>query len=150
MILQIYRMHEHMRILRFHFVVLCYHSWSMLWVMFSHFCCGCIANVRRLIIHASDMITQCCHSRRGHYSRDLMIWPPSQPSPASSLVHSVTEPASTQIIVLYPSFGSKSPIPFAFSIHGFQTTVSLRLSRTTSKRGLPAATTEVVDCLRLW
>jgi hypothetical protein len=48
---------------------------------------------------------------------------------------------------LYPSFGSKSLIAFAFSIHGFHTTLSTRRSLCTSRRGLPSCTMDVMSCL---
>lgn len=58
-----------------------------------------------------------------------MICPPSHVSPASSFCHPLTAPASTQIMFLYPSAGAKSDMLTA-SVQGFQTTTSLRLSRT--------------------
>jgi hypothetical protein len=76
----------------------------------------------------------------------LIVCPPSNTSPFSSFCQPCTAPTSTQTICLYPSSGEKSPMALAFSIHGFHTTVSCRLSRTTSKRGAPSSTTEVVSC----
>lgn len=70
------------------------------------------------------------------HSLGRMDCPPSQKSPASKVCHPATEPASTQIMFLYASSGPKSAIPLAFSIQGFHTTTSFKLSLVMEKMGL--------------
>lgn len=92
-------------------------------------------------------------SHHAYYSLDCSLshsaWilcPPSQVSPASSVFHANTLPASTHTIFLYPSSGPKSAIDFALLSHGFQTTTSPIISRVISYRGLFfSATTMVLE-----
>ena len=90
-------------------------------------------------------------SHHAYYSLDCSLshsaWilcPPSQVSPASSVFHANTLPASTHTIFLYPSSGPKSAIDFALLSHGFQTTTSPNISRVISYRGLFFSATMMV------
>lgn len=71
----------------------------------------------------------------------LMVCAPSNASPGSKVCHPATLPGSMHNMFLYPSLGSKSPSPLALSIHGFQTTTLLRLSRNTVNLVFPPSTT---------
>ena len=92
-------------------------------------------------------------SHHAYYSLDCslshstrILCPPSQVSPASSVFHANTLPASTHTIFLYPSSGPKSAIDFALLSHGFHTTISPNMSRVISYRPLFfSATTMVWD-----
>lgn len=98
---------------------------------------------RRLMRSSAPLKTlalgSCDMGHAPDYNFASNIVPPSQASPASSLVQLLTEPGSMHRYRFQPSFGSKSPIAASLSIQPFHTVTSGKASLLVIKLSLPSS-----------